>query len=246
LIIGIPEYQYLPSYQYADKDAQDFKDKMQRMLFIPDENIYLSNDSQFPGFDSLMDKFGWLPEHITRDSLKLIVYFAGNGISSDGKATLLYGDYNLYASNNKFVVLDSLLTRLESYQFQSITLFLETSFTSLNNEDMFVTNDLENIPPLVAIPTIAPNINIFYGGNSRGKTSLLADEEHNLFTWALLNSMGEKSDRNRDKYITLNELETRITLLCNNQEEKLGVKQNPRLQTANGNFILFRLDNPYK
>ncbi|MBN2829156.1 MAG: caspase family protein [Candidatus Cloacimonetes bacterium] len=246
IIVGIPEYQYIPSYNYADNDAKAFSEKLQRMMYVPNENIFFSNDSKFTGFDELMSKYGWLSEKTGDDTLKLIIYFAGNAISSNGMGALLYHDFNIHASQKNSIRIDSLLTKLEQFHFKSITLILECNFNSLNNEDMLVTNDLDNLPPVMEMPTIPADVSILYGGNTRGKTALLADEKSNLFTWALINSLNDSADRNRDRYLTLNELEARISQLCNGWKEKLNIKQNPGLQTTNGNYIFLRLDNPYK
>ena len=242
--IGVSDYEFLPSYKYAEEGAKAFKEKIQKMLFIPDENFYTSYDSQFKGFEHL-DKF-WFDIHAKQDSLKLILYYAGNGLSIDGKPSLLEPGFNIHLPQSSATTVDSLLNICAKYNFRSINLFLETNFVSLNNESMFITNDLDNLPPLMGMAPFARNTSIFFAGNTRGKTNILTDERQNLFTWSLLNSMNPKADRNHDKYITLSELQSRITLLSDNREEKLRIRQNPSLQTLNGNYILFRLDNPYK
>ncbi len=246
VIIGLSDYEYLPSYKYADSDAKLVKDRLQKLLFIPNSNIYYATNADFKGFADLFKDYGWLMDKTEKDTLDLYLYFAGNGCSIDGQAALLESNYNFYLPDMGATKVDTLIADLNKYNLSSITLFLDTNFATLNNQNIFITNSLDELPPAVGMSVIPDNVSIFYGANTRGKSYLLEDYKQNLFTRAFVESLQAKSDRNRDKYVTLNELEARISSLCKKYGNELGISQHPRLQSSNGNKMFFRLDNPYK
>ncbi len=246
IVIGLSEYNYLQSYKYADKDAEKVRDKLKKLLLIPDNNIYYATNKDFKGFVDLFKPYGWIADKTERDTLDLYFYYAGNGVSANGQAALLEPNYNFHLLDMGITIVDSLISDLSNYNLGSITMFLETNFVSLNNESIFITNNLDSLPPAVELSTIPDNVSIFYGANTRGKSYILEDYKQNLFTRAFLESLQARTDRNRDKYVSLNEMEAKISELCGKYSKELGLTQNPRLQTKNGNRVFFRLDNPYK
>ena len=83
IVVGIANYQRLPTASFANKDAAQFRDHATRYLGIAPENIKTLTDSEAQRADILLALKYWLPSRVNAGKTDVFVYFSGHGVAQD-------------------------------------------------------------------------------------------------------------------------------------------------------------------
>jgi len=126
IIIGIENYKYAPSVDFASNDARSFYKYASSVFGIPENNIYFrTNDGATSGeFNKIFSEDGWIARRLSESQTDVIVYYSGHGApdTKSKKGYLIPYDIDPnYASTG--ISLDNIYSSLSKLKAKSVTMF---------------------------------------------------------------------------------------------------------------------------
>jgi hypothetical protein len=243
IVIGVENYTNLPKAPFASHDAEIIEKYFKLTLGV--EQVITYTNQQVSGlfFKSTFDpSIGKLTNMIDPGKTDLFVYYSGHGVPdrngdevylfpSDGSINLLkeggYSINNFYESLNKL-------------NAKSVTVIMDACFSGSTraNENLTGTKALgikvkdANVRPWET----NPNFRVF-SSSSNDETSLGYDaSQSGLYTYFLCVGLQGEADTNKDRKITVEELQNYLVLNVNDLAKKLssGKSQTPLFFGAPG------------
>lgn len=236
IVIGVENYTNLPKAPYASHDAEIIEKYFKLTLGV--EQVVTYTNQQVSGlfFKSTFDpSIGSLTNMIDPGKTDLFVYYSGHGVPdrngdevylfpSDGSINLLkeggYSINNFYESLNKL-------------NAKSVTVIMDACFSGSTraNENLTGTKALGiKIKDASVRPwETNPNFRVFTS-SSNDETSLGYDaSQSGLYTYFLCVGLQGEADANKDRKITVEELQNYLVLNVNDLAKKLssGKSQTP-------------------
>lgn len=235
VVIGNQDYQTkdVPKVEYAQRDAAVVKEYLLKTLGYREENIiYLFNatkaqmDATF-GTDS--DFRGRLNNYIKPNQSDVFIYYSGHGApdeeSKQGYLVPVDADPAFVRLNG--YNLATFYKNLGQLQARSVTVVVDACFSGGSESGML----LKNASPVfvqVANPALAAqNAIVFTSAGGDQISSWYPEKRHSLFTYFFLKGLSGEADANKDKKVTVAELNTFI----NDQVPYLARKLHNREQT---------------
>jgi len=132
VIIGIEEYKYAPSVDFASNDARTFYQYAKDVFGIPERNIYYRiNDGATAGeFNKIFSENGWIDRRLKKLETDVIIYYSGHGApdTQSKKGYLIPSDIDPNYATTGFSI-DDMYLFLSKLQAKSVTLFLDACFS---------------------------------------------------------------------------------------------------------------------
>ncbi|MBI5199289.1 MAG: caspase family protein [Nitrospirae bacterium] len=235
LIIGIEKYAFLPSVDYAGKDALTMKEYMMKILGIPEENIILLSDSKATKSQIEGHLKGYLPTNVEKET-NLYIYFAGHGLPDIEKGNAYLVPYD---GDTRFITqtgykLNDFYEDLNKLNIQRTYVFLDACFsgTQARGEKMLLAGAR---PALIHIEDIKFHSDkIIFLNASEGAqiSSSYPEKQHGLFTYFLLSGLRGKADTNKDGSITIEELYNHVKENVIKFSRRKGIEQTPSLNPS--------------
>ena len=239
VVIGVESYQYVPDATYAYNDAEVFREYLAETLGMKRQRVKLATNSKATQaeFSKLLGPNGWLARNIVQGKSDVVVYFSGHGIASpDAKSSGLL-PFDVDPNYAIGLPLEQLYADLSGMGARSVTVFLDACFTGQTRDETML---IANARPIVVRPAqeaIPSNISVVSAASGSQISGALKDKEHGLFTYYLLKGMGGDADVNKDRFVTLGEIESFVSTKVREQAALDGREQTPQLQ-GNPNNVL--------
>ena len=238
VVIGIEDYQYAPTVQFAYNDADIFRQYLIHTFGIPKENIYFkTNERATKGeFEKIFSENGWISRRAVPGKTKVFVFYAGHGAPDleTQRPYLIPYDIDPNYAHTGFL-LEDIYKSLGSLEVESIMMFIDACFSGATREGEALLADARPVNISVENPVIASNMYIFTSASGNQISSAYSEKQHGLFSYFLLKGLSGEADLNKDNDITVEELYNYISVNVSETGGFLDREQNP--------LLLPRLDN---
>jgi hypothetical protein len=235
LIIGIEDYQRLPSVEYARKDALIVRDYFIRVLGIPEANIISLMDTEATksSIEGYLKKY--IPSNVGPDAT-LYVYFAGHGMPGlkEGEPYLVPYDADTRFIEQTGYKLMTFYQDLNQLKLQRVYVFLDSCFSGMASRaaEMLIKDAR---PALFHSESVRPPSNsiISFNATSTGQISnAFPEKKHGLFTYYLLRGLKGKADTDDDGWISVKETYDYVSSNVTRESRRLQSEQTPVILPA--------------
>lgn len=242
VVFGIEEYQYAPSVTHAYNDADIFREYLINTFGYYRENIYYrTNERATKGeFEKVFSENGWIAKNATRKS-DVIIFYAGHGapdLESEQSYLVPYDIDPNYATTG--YALDELYQNLGKLKVNSITVILDACFSGGTRDNQPLLADARPVYISVEGGTVPKNTVVFSAASGREISSAYKQKLHGLFTYFFLKGLNGDADGNKDKKITVMEMQGYLEAYVPQQARKMGREQTPTLIGKDSKRILLR------
>ena len=243
IIIGIEDYKYAPTVDFASNDARVFYQYSKSVFGIPERNIYYRiNDGATSGeFNKIFADDGWISRRLKKDQTDVIVYYSGHGApdTKSEKGYLIPHDIDPnYASTG--VSLDFIYSSLSKLQANSVTLFIDACFSGESRSKEMLIAGIRPISVKIKNPILTTeNMAVFSASRGEQYSSAYPKKQHGLFTYFLLKGLKGKA-KGSDKKITLDELQQYIYENVSQTAGYLDKEQNPTFISKDKTRVLLK------
>lgn len=221
VVIGIENYQNVPSAPYAANDAEIMKRYFENRLGINRERILFFTNEQVRGifFKKMFDpERGTLSTYIKSGETDLFVFYSGHGMPNKAAdQTFLFpvdGDKEFLEESG--YPLSKFYENLNKMNAKSVTVILDACFSGASRSSAQIKEQnliaAKGIKLKLTKPwTTYKNFTVINSSTGE-ETSLGFDEsETGLFTYFLTAGLKGEADKNKDHEITLGELKDYVT-----------------------------------
>jgi hypothetical protein len=232
LIIGIEDYDRLPSVEYARKDALIVRDYFIRLLGIPEENIILllDTDATKARIEGYLKKY--IPQNVGKNA-NLYVYFAGHGMpgTKKGEPYLVPYDADTRFIEQTGYKLISFYQDLNKLDLKRAYVFLDSCFSGMASRaaEMLVKGAR---PALLHVQRVRPPSNsvISLNATSVGQISnAYPEKEHGLFTYYLLRGLKGEADQDHDGWTSMKEMYGYVRNHVTRASRRMQAEQTPSI-----------------
>ncbi len=217
VVIGNRNYQNVPDVDYAGRDAIVCNNYFVRTFGISSHNVITRTDATIGDLRSIFGTpdapDGQLANYVTRGASDVYVYYSGHGASSaeghgrSGSSYLVPVDWRQEYAQTYGYPLDLLYTNLGKLGARSVTVFVDACFSGRYDGGDLQSGispvSVEHIDPFASIPGGA----VFASAQGDEVSCWYDEKVHGLFTYFLLRGFRGEADRNRDRRVTIGELD---------------------------------------
>ena len=230
IIIGIEDYKYAPTVDFASNDARVFYQYSNSVFGIPERNIYYRiNDGATSGeFNKIFADDGWIARRLKKGTTEVIVYYSGHGApdTKSEKGYLIPHDIDPNYANTG-VSLDFIYSSLSKLQAKSVTLFIDACFSGESRSEEMLIAGIRPISVKIKNPILTTeNMAVFSASTGEQYSSAYPEKQHGLFTYFLLKGLKGKA-KGSDNKITLDELQIYLHKNVDETAGYLDKEQNP-------------------
>ena len=218
MIVGISTYKFVQSLNFADKDAEMFRDFLKSPAGgkLADDNIFILLNEQALSTNFWSKGTKWLKAKSLRKGDRLFIYLAGHGDAYDEDEFffLTYdtnpaGDKNNYLAggniqlyNLKSRIADMTATGVEVYFIMDACRSNELPGGKDGQKALTNAITQKNAGEITMLATGA--------GQESFEDSKIGGTGHGLFTYFLVDGLNGEADESKDKKVSLYELKTYI------------------------------------
>ena len=246
IIIGIEKYEYTTVVDYARRDA-----KIMEKYFIKTLGIQKKNIKSFTGEvnkSQLETVFhaqkGWLKRNIKKlkndnRGVDIYVYYAGHGAPDIGarEGYLVPSDCDPNYLEIAGYSLKDLYRNLSEMGAKSTTVFLDACFSGVGRDEIPIFADARSFAVEID-PIVSGNITVFSAASGAEYATPWHEKKHGLFTYYLMKGLRGKANSNKDKELTVRELESYLKDNVSEQAIYLEKEQNPFVHFNDPNKVI--------
>jgi len=229
LIIGIEDYESLPTARYAKRDAARFYDFATEVLGVPSEgaNIRLISGAKATRLEIFASLSKWLKPETSGGQAEVFIFFSGHGLASpDGeKRYLLPYDADTQLLKFTAISVNRLIEEIRSMDVKTATIMFDASFSGNSRGVDQLVASARPIFLQSGDLTIPKNISLLTAASGTQGSSIVEEQGHGLFSYFLMRGLQGIADSNGDKNITIGELHA----YTNKEFNRLGYKQTPQI-----------------
>ncbi len=235
IILGVESYSNIPGVTFAKRDAAIFKEYATSVLGVPNSknNVYYKTDQEVTKGEllKLFTGNGWLKKR-AQPSSDVYIFFAGHGapdIKNESPYLIPFdGDAN-YPSQTGFS-LTQMYEELARLNARSVTVFLDACFSGGTRENQMLLADARPVLIKVKNPILLSDKLVVFSASSGSEISSgYPDMKHGLFTYFLLKGLRGEADGNRDRTLTIDELESYVVRQVSRTAGTLDREQTPQV-----------------
>ncbi|MGB0402489.1 MAG: caspase family protein [Salibacteraceae bacterium] len=196
LIIGNEDYQsHQPTLSkesnvdYANRDAEIFKQYAQNIMGVPEENTVYLLDAQVVELNRALIKMNKAIE-LSNGKAEIIIYYAGHGFPDQNTKDPYLIPVDVSANDLKYAFkLTDLYKSLTQYESKRITVFLDACFSGgARNQGLMTARGIKIVPKE---GYLHGNITVFSACSGTETAQPYHNEQHGLFTYFLLKKLQE-------------------------------------------------------
>jgi hypothetical protein len=245
VVIGVERYlKDVPEVPFARRDAQVAREYFERTLGARPQETILLMDEQATLANIRTALEGRLADRVAPGKTEVVVYFAGHG-APDVKTRLPYMipyDGNPAYPGTSCYAMTQAYAALARLNAKGVTVILDACFSGgAARQDSSVTL-VANARPLYVEPQatgVPPGINVLAAATGTQLSSGLEAERHGIFTYFLLKGLQGDADLDRDRQVTLAELQAFIGPRVARAAKRLNREQHPVLIGGDADAPLF-------
>ena len=256
VVIGIAKYAdpTLPPVKYAKHDAQVVREYLVKTFGYDPKSILPRDPNQLMTAGTLKTLIkNRLPAYVKKGKSDVFIYYSGHGApkteTQQGFLVPYDCDPNHINTDNAYRLQDFRedLSRIES---RSLTVVLDACFSGMTGDGQML---IRNISPIVlpslnisTLPTQSNSQWIFLMSTAQDRVSnWYPDKQHSMFTYFFLKGLQGAADLNRDRRITVSELEAYLI----NEDDGVpywsnrihGRRQTPQVETSDSTMTVVEL-----
>jgi len=239
VIIGIEKYKYMSPAIYADRDAFFIQQYFTRVLGVPDtkNNIYIlrNENATLAEFEKIFSENGWIEKHANSKS-NIYVYFSGHGmpdIDKDIPNIMPFDADPNYPTQTGFS-LNRLYNSLGKLKVKSVIIFIDACFSGFTRDNKMLLVDARPIFLEVNNPIIEfDHLTVITASKGGQISSVYPEKCHGLFTYYLMKGLRGDANLNKDKKLTLEELEEYLISNISKTAGLLNRSQIPEVNAQN-------------
>lgn len=243
VVFGIEDYRNAPSVSFAVNDADIFREYLIKRFGVSRENIYLRLDEQATKgeLDKVFSPNGWIARHSSANS-DVIIYYAGHGapdLQTKENYLIPYdGDPN-YSSSTGYPV-NEIYSNLAGIKAKSVTIIIDACFSGLSRDNQPLLADARSVFIKIEHGAIPANMSVFSAASGSEISSAYKEKKHGIFTYFLLKGLSGEGDLDKDKKITVTEMQNYLSENVSLQARKMGREQHPQLLGAQTKRVLLK------
>ena len=210
LVIGISKYKNpdVPSVDYAKHDASMMREYLSKVLGYDEKRILYADDenASLADFKRLIQK---LSNMVKPGKSEVFVYYNGHGAPDTKTNEAFFVPYDCdptYANETGYPVAD-FYNQLGKIPAKSITIVMDACFSGSSPKGML----FKGVSPAllrVKNPVAAIENGVVFSSSSENQLSnWYPEKKHGLFTYFFLKALQGEADYNKDKVLTVEEIQ---------------------------------------
>jgi hypothetical protein len=209
IIIGIEKYRSVGLASFADKDARVFYDYARRALGVRPENIKLLVDDKADAAEILVTFKNWLPARVKKGSTDVYVFYSGHGLpSEDGNSLyLLPHEARTDLLERTAISQSELVAAIQKSSPKSVTMFLDSCYSGQSRTGETLLASARPISVKAKQSTFPKNFTVISASAPDQYSYSSPDLKHGIFSYYLMRGMEGEADTNKDKQITVAEMQ---------------------------------------
>ena len=230
LVIGIENYDNLPTVDYAKKDALIVKEYFMKILGVPEDNIIslFDGDATRARLEGYIKNY--IPKNVEEDTI-LYVYFAGHGAPEINK-----GDVYLiaYDSDIRFIPqtahkLKSLYEDVNDLPVERAFVLLDACFSGIaaRGKKMLLPGARPALIHVDDIRLLSDKVVSLSATTGSQISNSYPEKAHGLFTCFLLRGLRGEADTNNNTCINVDELYNYVKNNVRKVSRRKGMEQTP-------------------
>jgi len=245
VIIGNQNYTHpdVPDIDFAFNDAKTMKKYLINMLGYKEANIIYIENAKKSDFETIFGTneyfkgklFNW----VKPNQSDVFIYYSGHGAPDLGNKKAYFMPSNSdpnYVKINGYS-LDVFYQNLEKIKAKSMTLVLDACFSGGSQQGMLI----KNASPMyieVETPIFQNKFNLFASAKGDQIASWFPKGKHSLFTYYFLRAIRGEADKNRNRKITVSEIDNFLKDNVQHMARRLyGREQTPVVKGIKNNVI---------
>jgi len=193
VIIANENYRNESKVKYAKNDAETFRNYCMKTFCIPKKNIKYITNATMKDIDFAVNWMSGIAKHYG-EKAKIIVYYAGHGISSKRtKKSYLVPVDGQFSKVKSCYSVDLLIDNLGALPVASATLFIDAGFNCYNRKGETLMDDVR-IGLRSKNQAIMGNVVAIFAAQGSETAYQFEDKKHGVFTHFLLNEIQNNPD----------------------------------------------------
>jgi len=210
IIIGIEKYRSVSSADFANRDASIFVDYATRALGIPTQNIRLLVDEKAGAAEILLTFKNWFPTRVNKGKTDVYVFYSGHGLPSEDGSSLYFlpHDANRELLDRTAITQKELVDALQRASPKTVTMFIDSCYSGQTRTGETLLASARPIAVAAKQATsFPPNFTVLSASAPDQISSSSPDLKHGIFSYYLMRGMEGEADSNKDKQITVGEMQ---------------------------------------
>jgi len=243
IIIGVEKYKRAPNAEFSSRDAKVFYDYARRGLGVKQENIKLLLDDKADSAEILAAIKNWLPSRVSRGTSHVYVFYSGHGLPSKDGGTL----YFLPHEANQEMLERTAISQKEVFEAvadvvpRAATFFIDSCYSGLTRTGATL---IPSARPLQVMPrqsfNIPSNFTVISASAPDQISSSSPELQHGIFSYYLMRGMEGEADLNKDRHITVLEMESFLSEHVLKRAKAMGRNQQPQVFGDKSKVLMVR------
>jgi uncharacterized caspase-like protein len=243
IIIGVERYKRVPNADFSSRDAKVFYDYARRGLGVKQENIKLLIDEKADAPEILASIKNWLPTRVNRGTSHVYVFYSGHGLPSQDGGTL----YFLPHEANQDMLERTAISQKEVFEAvadlvpRAATFFIDSCYSGLTRTGAAI---LPGARPIQVVPrqslSIPKNFTVLSASAPDQVSSSSPELQHGIFSYYLMRGMEGEADLNKDRHITVLEMEQFLSEHVFKRAKAMGRNQQPQVLGDKSKVLMVR------
>jgi len=250
VLIGIRNYQRagVPELTYAHQDLQMMKEYLIKTLNFDPANIIEERDATKGVFEALFgtreNPQGKLSNWVKQRDSRVLIYYVGHGAPDPetSKAYFVPADADPDYIGTTGYPVELFYANLAKIQVRESLIVLDSCFSGQSPKGAIIT---KVSPALLRVkaPTFKPDHGVIMASSQPDQLSVWYEEKrHSLFTYFFLKGLRGEADANRDKMITVQELENYLAEHVPDMARKLAGRNQEPVIEGDKDMVLVRFE----
>ena len=213
IVIGIEKYRSVPAADFANRDASIFVDYATRALGIPRENIRLLLDEKAGAAEILLTFKNWLPTRIKRGSTDVYVFYSGHGLPSEDGSSLFFlpHEANRDLLERTAISQKEIVDAIQRTSPKSVTMFIDSCYSGQSRTGETLLASARPLAVKAKQSSFPSNFTVISASAPDQISSSSPELKHGIFSYYLMRGMEGEADANKDKQITVGEMQTYLS-----------------------------------
>jgi hypothetical protein len=231
IIIGIQNYKRLGKADFANKDAQKFYEYAYRALGIPKDRIKILTDTDADQAAVLKSFRNWLPLYVNKNETEVFVFYSGHGLPSPDGKSLYFLPYGVDQDLLDETAVDQrkIVAAIQATQPKSVTMFIDSCYSGLSKTGDTLLSGAKPVSLKNSDIDYPTEFTVMTASSPDQISSSSTDLQHGIFSFYLMKGMEGDADFDKDKKITVGEMQKFLLDNVQRQAMSLNRKQIPQV-----------------